>query len=90
MRIHYELKLQWDKTEGNNATIFQDQIIASQMKGRVYRHQTTDKITIFENVWNVLEGVPLLTTKKSRVIVPIFLQFLHNQYYFFHDDDPDV
>ena len=75
----------------NDATIFQDQILAAQtQEGRVCRHQTTDKIIVFESVWKVLEGVPQLTTKKSRTVVPIFLQFLHNQYYFFHDEDTDA
>jgi hypothetical protein len=87
---HHKLYSQWDNSAGNNAGQFRDQILAAQSQGRVSRHQTTDKITVFENVWKVLEGVPQLTTKKSRVIVPIFLQFLHYQYYFFHDEDSDA
>ncbi len=85
----FELLTKWDATNGNDVEIFRDQILAAQSQGRVSRHQSTDKITVFESVWKVLEGVPQLTTKKSRVIVPLFLDFLHNQYYLFHNDDPD-
>lgn len=86
----HRLLTNWDKTSGEDASIFQEQIDASKTCGRVSRHQSTDRITIFEQVWSVLESVPQLTTKKSRVIVPIFLSFLHNQYFLFHNDDPDA
>ena len=90
VRNQFEALTKWDKTVGNESMLFHDQILLAQLRGRVCYHQTTDKITVFENVWKVLEGLPQLTTKKSRVIVPIFLQFLHNQYYVYHDDDPDL
>jgi hypothetical protein len=86
----HRLLTNWDRTSGEDASLFQKQIDASKTAGRVSRHQSTDRITIFEQVWSVLESVPQLTTKKSRVVVPIFLSFLHNQYFLFHNDDPDA
>jgi len=86
---HHSLFLMWDKSFGVNAKLFQHQIEAARQSGRISRHHSTDRMTVFGNVWSVLEGVPKLTTKKSRIIVPIFLRFLHDQYFIFHDDDPD-
>jgi hypothetical protein len=86
----HELILKWDKSSGDNADLFQQQIEAAKGYGRVSRHQSTDQLTIFEQVWSVLESIPQLTTKKSRFVVPLFLQFLHHQYFLFHDDDPDA
>ncbi len=87
---HFETLLKWDLSLGNDARLFQDQIFASQQNGRVSKHQNTDKITVFENVWKVIEGVPSLLANKSRLIIPMFLRFLHFQYYLFHDNDPDA
>ncbi len=86
---HQNLFLAWNNSSGADAKLFGHQISAAQSRGMVSRHHSTDRITVFEHVWSVLEGVPQLTTKKSRVIVPIFLQFLDRQYYVFHNDDPD-
>ncbi len=85
----HELILAWDKSSGENTGLFHHQIEAAKGFGRVSRHQSTDQLTIFEQVMSVLENVPLLTTKKSRFVVPLFLQFLHHQYFLFYDDDPD-
>ena len=87
---HHNLLRKWDSSSGENVELFQQEIQAAKSRGRVSRHQSTDRITIFEQVWSVLESVPHLTTKKSRVIVPIFLHFLHTQYFLFHNDDPDA
>ena len=57
---------------------------------RVSRHRCTDEATVFGLTWSVMEGVPQLITKKSKVVVPLFFNFLHRQYYLFHDDDPDA
>ena len=90
LKYHLETLLRWDLSKSSDAQLFQDQILVSQQLGRVSKHQNTDKITVFENVWKVIEGVPSLLSKKSRFIVPMFLRFLHYQYYLFHDKDPDA
>lgn len=86
----HELILQWDSSSGQNAELFRQQIDAAKRVSKVSRHHSTDQITIFEQVLSVLENAPHLTTKKSRVIVPLFFNFLHRQYFIFHDDDCDA
>lgn len=87
---HHRMCLAWETSNGSDPGLFRDEVIAAQADGRVSRHLTTDEPTIFGLVWSVLEGAPELTAKKSRVIVPIFLEFLHSQYFVYHDNDPDA
>jgi hypothetical protein len=90
MARDYELIFNWNVSDGDNAELFQGQIDAAKGCGRVSRHHSTDPLTIFEQVWSVLETIPQLTMKKSRVVVPFFLHFLNFQYFLFHNDDPDA
>jgi U3 small nucleolar RNA-associated protein 20 len=87
---HHSRCSAWETSNGSDPVLFRDQVIAAHADGRVSRHLTTDEPTIFGLVWSVLEGAPELTAKKSRVIVPIFLEFLHSQYFVYHDNDPDA
>jgi hypothetical protein len=89
IRHHQSMCFAWDKSNGTDVRLFGD---GHDMDGggKVSRHKTTDTSIIFENTWKVMESVPQLTVRKSKVIVPIFLEFLHFQYYRFHDDDPDA
>lgn len=54
------------------------------------RYLSTDSATYFQSVWSVMEDVPHLTIKKSRMIVPLFLEFLHFQYYGEGSEEPDA
>jgi hypothetical protein len=90
MSLHHENLLKWELSSGEKADIFEEQVNSAKLLGRVSRHQSTDRVTYFEQVWSVMESMPELTTKKSRFIVPVFLSFLQNQYFLFHDDDPDA
>ena len=85
----YNHLIAWESSIGLNPILFSSQVLQAQEKGRVSRHQSTDADTIFEIVWSVLEDVPQVVANRSRVFVPIFLRFLHEQYYVLHDDDPD-
>jgi len=87
---YFEMVSDWDRSEGKLTTLFRSHIESAQARGVVSRHTETDRLTIFEEVWAVLEALPEVTTKKSRVIVPMFLQFLHEQYYVYHHEDPDA
>jgi hypothetical protein len=87
---HHRMCLAWETSNGSDPGLFRDEVIAAQADGRVSRHLTTDEPTFFGLVWSVLEGAPELTAKKSRVIVPIFLEFLYSQYFVYHDNDPDA
>ena len=54
-----------------------------------HRHRQTDDDTVFEQVWSIMEGVPGIVSQKSKIIVRLFVGFLNDQYFIFHDDDPD-
>jgi U3 small nucleolar RNA-associated protein 20 len=87
---YFEMVSDWDRSEGKVTALFRSDIENEQARGVVSRHTETDRLTIFEEVWAVLESLPEVTSKKSRVIVPIFLQFLHEQYYVYHNEDADA
>lgn len=53
------------------------------------RDRFTDADTVHELWWGILRKVPGLTAHRSRDTVPLFLRFLRQTYYVFHDDDPD-
>ena len=89
IRHHQNMCVAWDESNGADVRLFGDGHDIDG-GGRVSRHRTTDTSIIFENTWQVMESVPQLTVRKSKVIVPIFLEFLNYQYYRFHDDDPDA
>ena len=87
---HHEVFLRWNQSQGEDHELFRSQVSSAQQEGRVSLHLTTDESTLFESVLAVLEGAPELTAKKSRAIVPIFLDFMHSQYFFFNSFDPDA
>lgn len=80
----------WEVSQGCDSTLFQKDVLAAQNEGRVSRHQHIDPSTRFELVWSVLEEAECILLKKSRAIVPIFLDFLKNQYFVFFEDDPNA
>lgn len=90
VELHFQMVRDWDLSKGKQITYFKGQIESAKANGRISRHLETDRMTIFEEIWAVLEALPEITAKKSRVIVPIFLEFLHGQYYLHHQDDPDA
>jgi hypothetical protein len=47
----------------------------------VDKRSCTDVMTLFEQVWGFVEGVPDLAANKSKNVVPLFLSFLHYEYY---------
>jgi hypothetical protein len=87
---HAECCAAWSKSNGKDIRIFLERKDVAYEQGRVSWHQCTDESTIFGLVWSVIEGIPELTAKNSRVIVPMFLEFLHYQYYVYHTNDPDA
>jgi hypothetical protein len=87
---HHLRCVAWEATSGNDPGLFRGDVYSAQEDGRVSRHLWTDEPTVFGLVWGVLEGAPELTAKKSRLVVPVFLEFLHRQYFHYHDNDPDA
>lgn len=49
----------------------------------------TDTQTVYSSLWNILKRCPNITLKRSKVIIPIFLQFLSQHYYKYFKDDID-
>ena len=47
----------------------------------VYSDSRADNDTAFKNLWAILKRCPAITLKRSKVIIPIFLRFLNEQYY---------
>lgn len=85
---HHQACILWEKSYGRSISIFGEP--PAVQDGEVYRHLTTDDGTVMESVWQVAEKCQHLVAKHSRVIVPSFLGFLTDQYFFFHSDDPSA
>ena len=88
--LFHKYCVDWETSKGENISFFCVLSSTSRNQGQVSRNKFTDALTVFESVWSIMEGIPYITTRKSRSIVPIFLDFLHNQYYLFHDNDYDA
>ena len=84
-----DLCIAWDTTEGRDVSLFQRQINNAKEIGRVSRHSTTDCETVLTNIFAALESVPEITCKKSKVVVPLFFEYLRDQYFTFHSLDPE-
>ena len=84
---HYSLCVAWETSKGKKIDIFGPQ--NQERNAQVSRHVVSDELTLFESVWSIMEDGPNLTSTKSKVVVPIFFEFLVAQYYVFHQDEPD-
>jgi len=71
----------WDNSNGTDFSLF---------GGQGTQRLPTDEATVLQHAWSVLEGAPELMAKNSREIVPIFLQFMHAQFYARSPHDPDA
>lgn len=85
---HHSLCGAWEKSRGKNIDIFGPQ--NQERNAQVSRHMVSDELTLFGNIWSIMENGPHLTSTKSKTVVPIYFEFLFGQYYVFHDDDPDL
>ena len=86
---HHRICVKWETSGGKDVSILRAGS-SGIVEGRVSCHEVTDGETVMESVWNVAEHASQLLAKHSRVLVPAFLAFLHEQYYFFHSNDPDA
>ena len=59
-------------------------------EGVVAHEARTDLDTLFSNTLSVLNRCPELTLRKSKLIVPMFLRFVREQYYKVLTDEPEV
>jgi hypothetical protein len=86
---HHLACIHWQDSCGTDISIFQSPDDALE-NGILPSHLTTDEETVMESVWNVAEQLQQLLAKHSRVVVPVFISFLHNQYYCYHSNDPET
>jgi len=84
---HHSLCVAWEISRGKNIDIFGPQ--NQERNAQVSRHVVSDELTLFGNIWSIMENGPHLTSTKSKTVVPIYFEFLVGQYYVFHQDDPD-
>jgi len=84
---HHVRCFSWEASRGKNHVIFTSS--DKERNGQVSRHVEADDLTRFESVWSIMENAPHLTSTKSKVVVPMFFNFMLSQYYIFHSDDPD-
>ena len=85
---HHALCVSWETSKGKNHDIFHSH--DGERNGQVSRHVEADDLTRFESIWSIMENAPHLTSTKSKMIVPIFFEFMLAQFYVFHSDDPDA
>jgi hypothetical protein len=45
-----------------------------------------DTETVYASVWSILKRCPIITLRRSKSVVPIFLKFLNTYYDYFSDD----
>ena len=77
---HSQCKV-WDDSDGTYQHLFGKELT---------QRFPTDEATVLQHLWSVIEGAPQLLARNSREIVPIFLQFLHSQFYARYPHDPDA
>jgi hypothetical protein len=88
MTNHHHECVAWEASRGKNHDVFGPS--DNEKNGQVSRHVESDKLTQFESIWSIMTNAPLLTSTKSKVVVPIYFEYIAQQYYVFHSDDPDA
>jgi hypothetical protein len=76
--------------EKGDASPFQDDLDFAKETGYVSRHESADLVAVFESSWSVVEKAPTLMMRHSKLLVPLFLRFMHFQYFGGNLDDPDA
>jgi U3 small nucleolar RNA-associated protein 20 len=86
--IHFGMCENWETSQGKDVALFGG--AAEMEEGDVPCFHSTDGATVMELVWKAAELSHKITVKHSRVIVPLFLGFLHNQLFPSHGKDQDA
>jgi hypothetical protein len=82
---HFDLLRNWEKSRGTDVALFAKSL--EPCEGEVPCWHVTDRETVMESIWKAAELGHKVVVKHSRVIVPLFLGFLHNQFFAFHRGD---
>eukprot|EP00804_Cyclotella_cryptica_P001375 CCRYP_014133-RA/>CCRYP_014133-RA protein AED:0.02 eAED:0.02 QI:68/1/1/1/1/1/6/174/3100 len=84
---HHNHCVAWERSNGTY-DMFESQ---DRAEGQVVpRYARADDLSFFENLWSIMTSAQHLTTTKSKMVVPLFFEFMAYQYYVFHSDDPDI
>jgi hypothetical protein len=86
--LHHAACVNWQESSGKDVSVFMASSLAEK-DGEVPRHLTTDMITVMESVWKVAEEGQQFFARNSRVVVPIFISFLHREYFEYYSNDPE-
>jgi hypothetical protein len=78
------------RAEKGDTSPFQDDLDYAKEVGYVSRHESADPVAVFETSWSVVEKAPSLMTRHSKLLVPLFLRFMHFQFFGGNLDDPDA
>lgn len=84
---HHNRCVAWERSNGSNHMFGSQDRVEGQV---VPRNSRADDLTLFGNLWNIMTSAQHLTTTKSKLVVPLFFEFMAYQYYVFHPDDPDI
>jgi hypothetical protein len=63
---------------------------AAQSETDVHLDARTDHETAYTTAWEVLQRCPSITLRRSRVVVPLFLRFLKEEYFTCFAEDPSL
>jgi U3 small nucleolar RNA-associated protein 20 len=86
--VHLNMCRSWESSNGTNVELAGTSLLTEE--DVVPCFHVTDPETVMEFVWKVAEMKQNVFAHHSRVLVPVFLGFLHNQYFDQHSDDQDA
>jgi U3 small nucleolar RNA-associated protein 20 len=84
---HHNRCIAWERSNGTYDMFDSQDRVDGQV---VPRNSRADDLSFFENLWSIMTSAQHLTTTKSKMVVPLFFDFMAYQYYVFHPDDPDI
>ena len=76
---HYSQCEKWEVSFGKDVSLFGNS--ADVEDGDVPCFHATDELTVMESVWKAAELGHKVVVKHSRVVVPLFLSFLHDDFF---------
>ncbi|KAL3921972.1 MAG: hypothetical protein SGILL_002458 [Bacillariaceae sp.] len=85
---HYKMCKNWEASHGRDVAVFGTSVEVEE--GNVPCFHATDEVTVMESVWKAAEEGHKIVVKHSRVLVPLFLSFLHNDFFPSYGKDQDA
>ena len=85
---HFHSCRKWETSNGQNVELFSSSL--QFIEGEVACYHVTDSNTVMESVWKVAVLGHKIVVRHSRVIVPLFFNFLQNQYFAYQKNEQDI